>query len=227
MRDKNLITTGLLDYEHPVVRELHASLAARCTTKLDYLRTAHRHIVASVLPVYSLDEHQPVSDTLAKQRGSCSQRMACLEALARAHGIPTRVRALWVKGRFWRRRFPYVHLFFPKRVLLLWPEFFLDGQWLSFEELHAPVRRLATENRRPFKNDTETLFEAIETQAVDFFGRSTGAQRDCAPTDLSSWVVEDSLYFATRDDALAQYGSLHHSVRGRIFHCIFGDRRSV
>jgi len=75
-------------------------------------------------------------------------------------------------------------------------------------------------------NDAETLFEAIETQAVDFFGRTT-ASCERVSTDLSAWVVEDSLYFATRDDALAQCGSFHHSLRGKIFQQIFGDRRSV
>ena len=227
MQNANLRATGILDYEHPRVGELVDGLAAYSATKLDFLRAAHHRLAALVAPVYSLDEYQPVSVTLTKQRGSCSQRMACLEALARAHGIPTRVRALWVNGRFWRRRFPYVYLFFPERVLLLWPEFLMDAQWLSFEELYGSLPDLAAINPKPFLNDVETLFDAIETQAVDLFGRSTRPQCECAATDLSAWIVGDNSYFATRDDALAHCGSLYHSIRGRIFQSVFGNRPSA
>jgi hypothetical protein len=172
------------------VRKLVERLAPCSLTKLNFLRAAHREIATIVAPVYSLDECQPVSLTIAKQRGSCSQRMTCLEALARAHGIPTRVRALWVKGRFWRRRFPYIYPFFPRRVLLLWPAFWIDGEWLSFEELYGPLCKLAAMNPKPFMNEAETLFEAVETKAVDLCGKST-SQCECAVTDLSEWIVGD------------------------------------
>jgi hypothetical protein len=223
----NLRATAILDYDHPLLRELVSCLDSHSPTKLDFLRAAHHRVAALVKPVYSLDENQPVSVTLAKQRGSCSQRMACLEALARADGTPTRVRALWVKGTFWRRRFPFVYPFFPERVLLLWPEFFVEGQWMGFEELYGLLPDLAVSNPKPFLNDAETLFEAIETQAVDWFGKSTALQCECASTDLSAWVVGDDSYFATRDEALVRFGSLHYSIRGRIFQLVFGNRPSA
>lgn len=65
------------------------------------MQAAHRYLAAAIRLVYTLDEFQPASETLKERRGSCSQRLACLGALARARGTGTRVRARWVAGRFW------------------------------------------------------------------------------------------------------------------------------
>jgi hypothetical protein len=78
---------------------------------LNFLRAAHSAVSEHVKPVYTIREFQPSSRTLALGRGSCSQRLACLEALARLRGIGTRVRALWLAGTFWNRRFPLTRSF--------------------------------------------------------------------------------------------------------------------
>ncbi|MFE4502287.1 transglutaminase domain-containing protein [Rhodococcus sp. NPDC056743] len=51
--------------------------------------------------MYGLDDTQPASTTLRRGRGSCSQRLAVLEALARRRGIATRVEGLILRGEFW------------------------------------------------------------------------------------------------------------------------------
>jgi hypothetical protein len=63
---------------------------------------AHQLVAMSVRPVYSVNDKQPISRTLRRGRGSCSQRLALLEGVARSQGIPRRVRGLVVDGRFWR-----------------------------------------------------------------------------------------------------------------------------
>ncbi|SEK66054.1 hypothetical protein [Nonomuraea pusilla] len=68
-----------------------------------------------------MNERQPASRTLALGRGSCSQRLAVLEAVARACGVATRVRGLLVDGRFWHPRFPLLRPLVPGRVVLAWP----------------------------------------------------------------------------------------------------------
>ncbi|MFG3658562.1 transglutaminase domain-containing protein, partial [Streptomyces sp. NPDC047706] len=64
--------------------------------QLATLRRAHRAVTGAVRPVYSVQDERPVSEVLRRGRGSCSQRLAVLEAVARADGIPTRVRGLLV-----------------------------------------------------------------------------------------------------------------------------------
>ncbi|MET9340837.1 hypothetical protein [Nonomuraea sp. NPDC003804] len=99
---RTLATTSVLDWAHPQVARLAAEVQE--SDPRTALIAAHRLIAARLRPVYALDEFQPVSVTLALGKGSCSQRLAVLEAVARARGIATRVRGLQVDGRFWAAR---------------------------------------------------------------------------------------------------------------------------
>src|SRR5579864_7546134 len=96
-RPANLRPTAILDSDHPEVHGLTRRLSKRDVSNRIWLQVVHTHLVKTLCPVYSLNEMQPASTTLLKGRGSCSQRMACLEAVARAGGVATRVQALQVK----------------------------------------------------------------------------------------------------------------------------------
>ncbi|WP_324611734.1 transglutaminase domain-containing protein [Streptomyces sp. H021] len=124
--------TRILDWRNPriaaLVRELGAGPAdaagpADPARQIESLHRAHAWISGAVGPVYSVQDERPVSEVLRRGRGSCSQRLAVLEAVARAYGVPTRVRGLLVDGSFWYPRFPRLHRIVPDRVLLAWPEF--------------------------------------------------------------------------------------------------------
>src|SRR5687767_4129832 len=88
--------TRVLDWESAAVQALMAELDVPGWDQdgRTMLQLAHGVIAARVRPVYAVNEAQPVSKTLALGRGSCSQRLAVLEAVARAAGIATRVRGL-------------------------------------------------------------------------------------------------------------------------------------
>lgn len=226
----NLVLTPILDYEHPAVQAVVATFRTMQPPRAQ-LQAAHRHLATTIGPVYTVDDVQPVSVTLQKGRGSCSQRMACLEAIARANGIGTRVRALWVDGRFWYPRFRLSRPFIPRRILLTWPQFWLDGAWVDFDELYAPTADLLARADHGFTNSGETLFEAVAHTPVDFLGKSrscTGAV-GCTATqaDLSRFIVADAGCFDTRDDVFARFGSLHATWPGRAFELIFGGHKSV
>jgi hypothetical protein len=227
----NLAVTPILDHDSRAVRGL-AELLARgdCRGRL-FAQTAHRHLASAVRPVYTLDEHLPASAVLARGRGSCSQRMACLEAVCRARGVPTRVRALWVDGRFWYPRFRLARPFIPPHVLLAWPQLHLDGAWTDFDELYAPAGEMAARHPGRFTNDGETLFEAVRHTAVDFLGKSAGCGPVCdaagGGAGLSSFVIRDDGFFDTRDELFARLGTLRRTVRGTAFEAVFGGRKSV
>ncbi|MEV4177275.1 transglutaminase family protein [Nonomuraea sp. NPDC049709] len=192
--------TAILDWRHPRMQELAAEAgdigagADRAT-----LIAAHQLIAARVRPVYAMNERQPASTTLRLGRGSCSQRLALLEAVARACGIATRVRGLLVDGRFWHPRFPRLRALVPRQIVLAWPEFFLNGQWVSVSELYAPLSTPRTGGR--FTNTGgETLFDAITRTAVDWDGRT------CSSCDLSAQVLADLGCFDSRDDLFSEHG---------------------
>lgn len=83
----NLEPTAILDSIHPQVLRLAEMFPKNNIPDRIWLRTLHSHLVKTLRPVYSLNAWQPASRTLQNGRGSCSQRMACLEAVARAAGI--------------------------------------------------------------------------------------------------------------------------------------------
>ncbi len=120
-RSANLKATSILDIDNEEVRRLVENMIEPDQSDRTFVQRAHVRLCQIVRPVYSVNEWQPVSKTLQKEKGSCSQRMACLEAIARAVGVSTRVRALHVSGRFWYPRFWLPRPLIPKRILLVWP----------------------------------------------------------------------------------------------------------
>lgn len=193
-----------------------------------FLQAAHGVVRERVRPVYTLRDLQPASRTLARGVGSCSQRLACLEAVARAHGVPTRVTGLWVAGAFWYPRFAAVtRPFVPERILLAWPSFWV-GAWLPVDEVFGSTRDLATRDPAGFPNDGETLFEALAATPVDFDGKTRDCGVACDPrADLSRFVVARTRPYASRDDLFRDHPLLERAWRGRVFEAMWGGRKSV
>ncbi|MFG2027502.1 transglutaminase domain-containing protein [Streptomyces sp. NPDC048825] len=201
--------TAILDWEQPLVaalvervrREAGPGAEARAA-----LRVAHGIIAREVRPVYSVEDRHPASRTLRQGRGSCSQRMALLESVARAMGVRTRVRGLLVDGAFWYPRFPRFKALVPEHVLLAWPEFLLEPEqereWVPVGELFEGVAAAGA-----FTNKGgETLFDAVARVGVDWSGSvSCGAQGGTA-CDLSAQVLVDLGYFDSRDELFETHG---------------------
>jgi Transglutaminase-like superfamily len=195
--------TAILNWHSPEVRALTSELGSAKDGR-DLLQRAHGVIAARVRPVYAVDDAQPVSRTLARGRGSCSQRLGVLEAVARASGIATRSRGLLADGRFWYPRFRHLRFAVPDAVLLAWPEFYLDEVWVSASELFGPPR--SGERAAEFTNaDGETLFDALARGAVDWDGVTSGPGM-CSTCDLSATVLRDLGRFDSRDELFTRYG---------------------
>ncbi|WP_323379186.1 transglutaminase domain-containing protein [Streptomyces durbertensis] len=205
--------TAILDWRHPRVTALVAAVRATGgdgTDRTALLRAAHGRIAATVRPVYSVRDDRPVSSVLRRGRGSCSQRLAVLEAVARAVDVPTRVRGLLLDGAFWYPRFPRLRPLVPDQVVLAWPEFRpgpADGAdgWLSPSALFGGTEGSARRPSGGFGNDgAETLFEALSRTSLDWDGTaSCPAGGGC---DLSGHVLADLGRFDSRDDLFAAHG---------------------
>ncbi|MFD0266279.1 transglutaminase domain-containing protein [Streptomyces sp. NPDC127106] len=219
--------TPILNWEHPRMGVLLGDLADGgegaadgASGQIAGLRRAHRRISRSIRPVYSVQDERPVSEVLRRGRGSCSQRLAVLEAVARASGTATRVRGLVVDGSFWYPRFPRMRHLVPDHVLLAWPEFRLDdpaGHWLTVSELFGGLEQLSGAGGGGFSNaGPETLFEALSRTAIDWDGTTTalcpaadatiGPTAGTAACDLSAYVLTDLGHFASRDELFARHG---------------------
>ncbi len=196
MDDLNLIATPILDYACPEIQQILARLDDAQLTPREFVQKAHQHLSDVMRPIYSVAETQSVAKTVQLNGGSCSQRMACLEALARAHGVKTRVRGLWLTKQFWKERLPLLQLIMPK-TLMPWPQFWLEDGWVDFDELFDSIADLALRVTHPFTNAGASLFDAIQTQPVDLLGKS-------AKFSLARFVASDAGFFNTRDELLAR-----------------------
>ena len=202
--EANLASTNILNHAHPAVKLLVTQLSSPQSTPRAFVQAAHRYLGEKMKAVYSIDEERPVSETVRLNAGSCGQRMALTEALARGYGVPTRVRALWLDRHFWNSRLPLLRFFLPKRTLMPWPQFYLDGSWVDLDELFGPIAQLAanTPVKHPFTNRGESLFDAVRHMPVDFFGKLKGTPY--SSYDISNVVLEDGGIFETRDELLAR-----------------------
>ncbi|MXM66127.1 transglutaminase domain-containing protein [Streptomyces sp. HUCO-GS316] len=213
--------TRILDWGHPRVRSVVRSIGMAAqdgegpAAEVAALRRAHRWISAEVRPVYSVEEARPISQVLRLGRGSCSQRMAVLEAVARAWGVPSRVRGLVVDGTFWYPRFPRLRRLIPNQVVLAWPEFRIDGlseadhtaaPWLPVSELFGGAGEPRGRISGGFTNaGPETLFEALARTSVDWDG-ATACPASDGSCDLSAYLLADLGRFDSRDELFTQYG---------------------
>ncbi|MFE2416449.1 transglutaminase domain-containing protein [Streptomyces hokutonensis] len=227
--------TRILDWRDPLVLSLldgiEVTADSETVRRIETLRHAHRLITAAVRPVYSVQDERPVSEVLRRGRGSCSQRLAVLEAVARAAGVATRVRGLLVDGTFWYPRFPRLRRIVPDRVLLAWPEFRLDhapsASWLAVSELFGSLGELSEGADAGFTNSgSETLFEALSRTAIDWDG-ATLCPTSGAGCDLSAYVVADLGRFDSRDELFARHGQTLCPVARVLAEPVMGRHRAA
>ncbi|WP_255316553.1 transglutaminase domain-containing protein [Nesterenkonia sp. Act20] len=197
--------TAILDHRSSAISHLvkRSHQSAGSDDPVAILREGHSIIRDEVRAVYALEERTPVSHVFSRGFGSCSQRLAVLESVARALGIQTRVRALLIDRSFWYPRFPRTKFALPDQMLLAWPEFRINqwkpDQWTPASELFGSI---GCRGGGSFTNSgSETLFEAVGRCAVDWDGREAGGTHD-----LSHFIRADHGYFANRDDAFAVLG---------------------
>jgi hypothetical protein len=196
--------TPILDWQSPEISALIASVGPTDDGR-QLLREAHHSIAHLVRPIYALNDEQPASRTLTRRYGSCSQRLALLEAVARGSGIRTRVHGLVLDGRFWYPRFPRFTRLVPDRVILAWPDFHLDATWVSASELFGTIESLAQRAEGFTNTPGETLFDAVGRTAIDWYG-STSSGNSCSVCDLSGHVVADLGLFDSRDELFTANG---------------------
>lgn len=215
MDDATLRPTHILDYPSPMVQQVLKLLSEDRPSPRAFVQKAHLHISDVMRPIYSVAEKQPASVTMTLNGGSCSQRMACLEALARAYGIPTRVRGLWLRKDFWKERLPLLQPIMPK-TLMPWPQFWLEEKWVDFDEIFHPISDLCELVTHPFTNAGASLYDAVRSQPVDLLGKSSHYS-------LSNFVLGETAFFDTRDELLEKFDD-RTWIGTLIFNTVYGGK---
>jgi hypothetical protein len=219
----NYAATAILDFDHPLIRAVVARLQASPEPR-GPLPAAHLNISTSMEAVYSIADTQTASETFRLKRGSCAQRMVCLEALARGLGIATRVRALWLDRSFWAARVRLIRNHLPQKTLMPWPQFNIGGIWIDFGEIYAPLPELAAHPayHHPFTNAGESLFDAVQHTPVDLLGKLKDSRY--AQFDIGRFVVEDGGLFDTRDELYQTVGEQNSWLGKLVFNLLYAGR---
>lgn len=193
--------TPILDFGSPIVEEFVSLLDdLGDMVPRDKVVVFHGLIARETVAVYGLEETQPVSTTIANRRGSCSQRLAVLEALARRAGIATCVEGIVVAGSFWYPRFPYMRPFLPREVVIAWPSFPLDDEWV---DVSAVIHRTDDDTFCVFENRGEaTLFDALPSAPISW----SAATSDAPCNDFSAFVLRSLGIFDSRDQLFEAHG---------------------
>ncbi len=194
MVDATLQSTPILDYDSAELQQILSRLSEGKPSPREFVQKVHLHLSDVMRPIYSVAEKQPTSETVRLNGGSCSQRMACLEALARGYGVRTRVRGLWLSKAFWKERLPLLEPLMSK-TLMPWPQFWLEEKWVDFDEIFDSISNLCLHVTHPFTNAGMSLFDAVRSQPVDLLGKST-------QYSLAKFVLGDAGFFDTRDELL-------------------------
>lgn len=215
MPDANLQATPILDYETPAVQKVLSTLSEGGPSPRAFVQQAHLHLSDVMRPIYSVTDKQPASETMRVNGGSCAQRMACLEALARGYGIRTRVRGLWLAKKFWKERLPLLQPIMPK-TLMPWPQFWLEDRWVDFDEIFDTIDDLGAHVSHPFTNAGASLFDAVRNQPVDLLGKSSRFS-------LQQFVVGDLGFFDTRDELMAKHDD-RTWIGTLIFNTVYGGK---
>lgn len=191
----NLEETPTLDYGSLSLVGLPDDISHRGVDSRRRARMIHEYVAETTTPLYSLAETRPASVTERKGAGSCSQRFALVEAIARRVGIPTRVEGLAIRGTFWAPRFPELRFLLPRGVVIAWPEFLTADGWLPIDELSAE------RGREEFTNckGGVTLFEA--SQSVEL--RHQNGSRP----SFSGAAVRTLGYYDRRDDLFREHST--------------------
>lgn len=101
-------------------------------------------------------------------------------------------------------------------------QFYIEGTWLDFDEIYSS-KQLGSSG---FRNDAETIFDAVAHTSVDFFHKN--CETGCSSSaDLSRFVLEDAGFFDSRDALYAHFGSFQHSLRGYAFEMLYGGCKSA
>jgi len=224
VRPGHLAATAILDHGSPEVAGLVAKVRGDlggAPSPRAFVQAAHDLLSSTMRAVYSIDDARPASETVRRNAGSCAQRMACMEAMARGQGVATRARGLWLKKQFWRHRLPLLVPIMPARTLMPWPQFWLDGRWVDFDEVFGAEHELAARTNRPFSNQGPSLFDAIKSAPVDLLGK-TGATA-YSSCDISHFVAQDLGFFDTRDEVMERFDE--RTFWGHlIFNLVYGGR---
>lgn len=138
-----LVSTPLLDFDHPSIQALIAQRGWRDLPRMERVRAIYGFVRDEILFGYNTDDDIPASAVLADGYGQCNTKATLFMALLRAVGISCRFHGFTIHKRL--QKGAVTGLFYmlaPANILHSWVEVQLDGKWINLEGLILDTRYL-------------------------------------------------------------------------------------
>lgn len=134
MKEKLLIRTNILNFDHPEIQSL---ISGRCWQELDEFNkigAAYDFVKDEIKFGYNNSDDIPASEVLADGYGQCNTKSNLLMALLRGLGIKCRFHGFTIEQQLQKGAIPaYVFWLAPKYIIHSWVEVYFNGRWVNLE----------------------------------------------------------------------------------------------
>lgn len=210
-----LITTTMLDFNHPAIQQLITDRQWRMLTPYEAIGDIYAFVRDEIKFGYNADDRLAASQVLSDGYGQCNTKGTLLMALLRAVGIPARFHGFTIFNELQRGAIPsYLFLFAPKRIIHSWVEVHHKGKWTNLEGYIIDNQYL-NQIQTSFANECEAFSGyAIATKClskpeIEWQGQDTYIQ--------SEGIADDFGVYQQPDDFYQQYGSNLSGVKKLLF----------
>jgi len=210
-----LITTAMLDFNHPKIQSLIEQRNWRALTEYEVIGEIYNYVRDEISFGYNADDRISASQVLTDGYGQCNTKGTLLIALLRAVGVKTRFHGFTIFNELQRGAIPnYLFAIAPKRIIHSWVEVFYNGRWINLEGYILDKPYLNQVQRHFADKKSEFSGYAIATKClknpgVDWKGEDTYIQNE--------GIADDFGVYEQPDDFYASHGSNLSGIKKVVF----------
>lgn len=179
MKEKLLIRTNILNFDHPEIQSL---ISGRCWQELDEFNkigAAYDFVKDEIKFGYNNSDDIPASEVLADGYGQCNTKSNLLMALLRGLGIKCRFHGFTIEQQLQKGAIPaYVFWLAPKYIIHSWVEVYFNGRWVNLEGFILD---------RQYLNALQIKFSQIKNEFCGY-----GVATQCLSSPNTEWQGQDT-----------------------------------
>ena len=179
MKEKLLIRTNILNFDHPEIQSL---ISGRCWQELDEFNkigAAYDFVKDEIKFGYNNSDDIPASEVLADGYGQCNTKSNLLMALLRGLGIKCRFHGFTIEQQLQKGAIPaYVFWLAPKYIIHSWVEVYFNGRWVNLEGFILD---------RQYLNALQVKFSQIKNEFCGY-----GVATQCLSSPNTEWQGQDT-----------------------------------
>lgn len=126
--------TGLLDYSHPLIRQIVHSRQWDSMSRKEQVLGIYNYVRDEIRFGYNRADDIPASEVLQDGYGQCNTKGALFMALLRAVGVPCRMHGFAIDKKLQKGAMKgWYYQLSPREIIHSWVEVLYEGKWLNIE----------------------------------------------------------------------------------------------